>query len=295
MTGLFLRSGGRGPRRLVHPSLLRVRDRACLRLLHRAEAATADQLATLVYGSLRTAQRRLRALWLAGLVERATLPPSSNRGGAPNAYRLSTRSRRLLGYRDLRRRQTHLRHALDCVEVVCSLLRSEIGEPSPVQVWLTEAMARGLPLEGVNPDGVVVLQLQRGSAVLCLEVDEATEHATEMRHKLAGYERALGVKHGWQVIFVVPSAGRASWVRRLAGREGHVGLRERAWLVELPDLRRRGLGAAVDPLAAPGPARPLVTLAASTRTRLCPTPVGSLPWLELLASGGAEDMEACLG
>lgn len=68
--------------------LLRPTDRATLRVVDRAEAATPRQLAALIYSELRTAQLRLAALWQAGLLERMLLPPR-HRGGAQLVYRLS--------------------------------------------------------------------------------------------------------------------------------------------------------------------------------------------------------------
>ena len=70
--------------------LLHYRDRAVLRILDRAEAATPRQLAILVYGHRRIAQRRLLRLWQAGLLERAIVS-HAQRGGAELAYRLSDR------------------------------------------------------------------------------------------------------------------------------------------------------------------------------------------------------------
>src|SRR6266540_1624521 len=59
--------------------LLHYRDRAVLRILDRAEAATPRQLAILVYGHRRIAQRRLLHLWQAGLLERAIVPHGQRR------------------------------------------------------------------------------------------------------------------------------------------------------------------------------------------------------------------------
>ena len=50
------------------------RDRAALRLLTRADAATASQLARLIYRRERTAQERLLQLMRAGALERMIVP-----------------------------------------------------------------------------------------------------------------------------------------------------------------------------------------------------------------------------
>jgi len=57
----------------VDPHLLPIADRACLRLLVRAGAATSVQLAQIVYGSLRRTQKRLLLLHRSGLLERVAL------------------------------------------------------------------------------------------------------------------------------------------------------------------------------------------------------------------------------
>jgi hypothetical protein len=115
-------------------------------------------------------------------MEPTTMPPPGGRGGAPNAYRLSPRACTLLGYSQARRRETHLSHTLDAVEAVCALVRSAapdtraVPDTHPVQAWLTEPMARHVLGGDVHPDAVVVIQLHGRSAVMCIEIDEATEH-----------------------------------------------------------------------------------------------------------------------
>ena len=65
---------------------LPIRDRAALCLLTRADAATAAQLARLIYRRERTAQERLLQLMRAGALERR-IDPRSGRGTAAYAYR----------------------------------------------------------------------------------------------------------------------------------------------------------------------------------------------------------------
>jgi hypothetical protein len=60
---------------------LPIRDRAAMRLLTRADAATASQLARLIYRRERTAQERLLQLMRAGALERVS-DPRSGRGNA---------------------------------------------------------------------------------------------------------------------------------------------------------------------------------------------------------------------
>lgn len=293
MSAVFELPRDRAPRRSLDVGLLPVVDRACLRLLGRCEAATAEQLARLVYRSRRTAQKRLRRLWQLGLVERALLPPAH--GGAPVAYRVSVRGRERLGY-PARRTEgvTHLRHTLDSVETVCALVGEDRDDPAalPVTLWLTESMSRDVLGGDVHPDAIVALDHAGGSAVLCLEVDEATQHGPIIVAKLDAYERALAGRAGWHLLFVAPNHDRVDWIRTLArGCPGQT-LAGRGWAVTLGALRANGPNA---PLRSLGPGRdqrPLGTLATGRGRRRSSAPVGSTAWVDLLGNGGAEDTAA---
>jgi hypothetical protein len=270
--------------------LLSVRDRACLRLLYRAGVATADQLAALVFPSRRTALRRLRRLWQLGLLERAPLAPE--RGGIPVAYRISRRGSKRLGYHDTRTGGVgRVRHALDIVDTVCALVRSA---PGAVQVWLTEPMVDTELRPNVRPDSVVVIQLGHLSAVLCLEIDEATEHSPTIRARLGAYERALAGRTGWHVLWVVPTEERLGWFRRIGRWDQRSGLEDCSWGVVLDDLRMLGLRAPAQPIGWSGGAVPLESVIADPVGRACPTPVASPAWVRLLGSGGAEDTDEAL-
>ncbi|HEV8280919.1 MAG TPA: replication-relaxation family protein, partial [Candidatus Limnocylindrales bacterium] len=209
----------------IDVGLLSVRDRACLRLLYRAGVATAEQLATLIFPSRRTALRRLRRLWQLGLLERAPLAPE--RGGIPVAYRITRRGSKRLGYHDTRTGGvSRVRHSLDIVDAVCALVRSA---PGSVQLWLTEPMTDGVLPADVRPDSVVVLQVDGVSAALCLEIDEATEHSPMIRNRLAAYERALAGRTGWHVLWIVPTEERLGWLRRLGRWDQRPGLEGCSW------------------------------------------------------------------
>ncbi len=271
--------------------LLDIRDRACLRLLRRIEVATPDQLAILIYPSRRTAFRHLRRLWQLGLLERAPLPPI--RGGIPVAYRLTRRGMNRLGYTDRRTGGlAHLRHALDTVAAVCALVRSRANrsEAPAVQLWLPESIVADAGIEPARPDSVVVLQVDGGSGVLCLETDEATEHAPQIMAKLAVYERVLADRAGWRVVFVVPTAARPTWLRRV----GRFELAGRAWVVVLADLEFEGIDATVFPLSRAAQPRVLSSILEDPQPRRSATPAGSDAWIELLGSGGGEDLDEVL-
>lgn len=182
MSALFRPSSERTRLRRLDLGLLDVRDRACLRMLNRVEVATPGQLAALIYPSRRTSFRHLRRLWHLGLVERAPILPI--RGGIPIAYRLSRRGMLRLGYADRRLGGIgRLRHQLDVVASVCALVSVE---PNPVQAWLPESIAADAGAGAVRPDSIVALQSDPGSSVLCLEIDEATEHAPQIPLKARG-------------------------------------------------------------------------------------------------------------
>ena len=277
---------------------LNTRDRAALRILNRAVVATTAQLVTLVYHRRQTAQEHLSALYRAGWLERAVLPPDT-RGGAPLAFRLSPRARRRLGYGPLTRSRagTQLRHSLNIVETVAALTRVTVDPPDrhPVQAWLTESILTDANLPHVYPDSVVTLQLANGSGVLCLEIDQSTEHAPEIRDKLARYEPALRPRTGWHVLFVVETAARADYLARVArAQPGYPGLAGRAWAVVLGDLKSAGANASVVSFEARGGRNKLGSILRDPRSRRCATPVGSDAWLELLASGGGEDLGEAL-
>ena len=293
MIGSFRLAPRPDRRAIADPGFLGTRDRACLRILNRADVATTSQLVTLVYRRRQTAQEHLDALYRAGWIERAVLPPAT-RGGAPLAFRLSLRTRRRLGYLPLTRNRAGiaLRHSLNIVETVVALVRIDpgLGNPDPVRAWLTERIASDAGLRGVYPDSVVALSLPTGSGVLCLEIDQATEHAPVIRDKLVRYAPALRERPSWSVLFVVESATRAAALARI-GRElaGAALLAGRAGVLVLPDLAAGGAATIVLPMAPGGGRTTLAGFLRDPRTRTGDTPVGSDAWVEALAHGGFVD------
>lgn len=289
MSSVFRPSSERAHLRRLDIGLLDVRDRACLRLLNRVEVATPSQLAVLLYPSRRTSFRHLRRLWQLGLVERAPILPI--RGGVPVAYRLSRRGMNRLGYPDRRLGGVaHLHHALDVVASACALVRAE---PDLVQAWLPESIAADARMEPARPDSIVALQTSAGSGALCLEIDEATEHAPQIRSKLAAYERVLPGRTGWHLVFVVPTTDRLAWLRRV-GRPHAALLGGRVWAVVLADLEASGIGARVVPVGMAAERQPFRPLLDDPRSRRCLTPVGSDAWVQLLGSGGGEELDEAL-
>jgi hypothetical protein len=189
---------------------------------------------------------------------------------------------------------THLRHTLDTVEAVCALVGEDRDDPAalPIALWLTESMSRDVPGGDVHPDTIVALEVAGGSAVVCLEVDEATQHGPIIQGKLEAYERALAGRAGWHLLFVAPNDDRVYWIRTLAHGHRATTLAGRGWTVTLGALRAGGLDA---PLRSLGPGRDeprLETLTTDRGHRRSLAPVGSAAWVELLGNGGAEDTTA---
>jgi hypothetical protein len=189
-----------------------------------------------------------------------------------------------------------MRHALDCVEAVCALVRAARTEhvPTSVELWLPESIAGDAGLLPARPDGVVVLQRARLSAVVCLEIDEASEHAPQIRAKLDAWAPILAVRPELALLFVVPTESRLAWLRRNAGAGRRPALEGRAFGVVAGNLGSAGLEAPTLPIGWHGERAALATLIAEPRSRRSGTPVGSAAWVELLGSGGGEDVDRVL-
>lgn len=265
-----------------------------LRILNRTKAATAADLSLLTRTHLRKIQQRLRVMWGCGLLERTGASPPAC-GSSPLTYRLTSAARQRLGYRDrYHLGLEQLQHRLDTVSAVASLSRSwSAALPYPMQAWQTEAMTRGLIGDEPAPDSIIALQIETGSGVFCLETDEGTQHRPVIRRKLQAYARELAGRPGWHVIFVAPSAIRLSWLVGGAGARVP-GLDHRSWAVELAAVRRDGLRATASPIGWKGKPADLASLLRDRRDRRSRTPVASREWIEVLGSGGGEDVDETL-
>jgi len=260
---------------------LPITDRACLRLLELADAATAVQLAQLVYGSLRVSQKHLLRLYRSSLLERMAIP-DERYGQAEYAYRLGTFGRNHLGIVGPPPSTGYLRRTLDTVDTVCALNRTGDREHPPVQLWLTQSMCRNMLTRFLRPDGIALVTTDAGSAVLALETDEGTTQRPGVRATLAIYGRRLSTRPNWQLLVVVPTQVRAEWMVRSAA---DLGLPPRAWVITRGELAAGSLDAALQPLVGGQEPRSLRSLLAAP-PRWLPEPVGSRAWLEMLASGG---------
>jgi hypothetical protein len=189
-----------------------------------------------------------------------------------------------------------MRHALDSVEAVCALVRAArtAHAPTSVELWLPESISGDAGLLPARPDGLVVLQRGNLSAVVCLEIDEASEHAPQIRAKLDTWATVFAARPELVLLFVVPTESRLAWLRRNAGAGRRPALEGRSFGVVAGDLASAGLAGPALPIGWRGERRPLATLVAEPRVRRSGTPVGSAAWVELLGSGGGEDVDRVL-
>ncbi len=276
-----------GVRTRIDVGLLQLSDRACLRLLEHSRVCTASQLASLIYPSVRTALRRTRKLWLNRLVTRESLP--ADRGGIPVAYRLSEFGRRRLHLNAYRSPGlVTLRHALDGVELVASLVRHD---PGLVQLWLVESHIPDFG-DGVQPDQFVVIDTGEASAVILVEVDESTERPPVIRERLEAYAKLFEDRRvGWHLLWVVNSFERLSRLRQVAGPMKRGTLAGRCWGVPIGEVSELGSDAEVVAVGANVEPRTLRSLATDQKARLSDHPVGSAAWIRLLANGGREEID----
>ena len=274
----------------LDPGQLPIRDRAVLRIVNRARLANAEQLAMLAYHNRHYAQIRLRRLWDLGYLERSGLPPPTGIGGSPYVYRLAPAAIARLGYAARPwRGPGYVGHTLDAVEAVCALVRSSDAETKPAVLrWLPESIVVDVLPTGPAADAVVVIAAADGPATVCLEVDEGNQHLTVIREKVRAYGSALDGRPGWHVLFVVPTADRAAWLRRAARGSGPVAIS--VWVTTLDELRHRGPGARLASVPGPGLSSRTLRGLDSGLSPLAGPPVGSRRWLELLGSGGAESL-----
>jgi len=111
----------------------------------------------------------------AGLLERTAIVDEPGR--AEYAYRVGTSGHQRLGTRRTPAPATYVRHMLDTVDAARALNRSSDREHPPVQLCVADSMTGDVLGRFVRPDSIVVVTTEAGSAVLAVEIDEATEHS----------------------------------------------------------------------------------------------------------------------
>ena len=157
-------------------------------------------------------------------------------------------------------------------------------------------MTAGVLPADVRPDSIVVVRSMRGSAVLCLEIDEATEHSPTIRARLARVRAGAGrSRGGWHAALGRADRGAAGLAPpgRPLGRSGP-GSKAARGDSSSTTFGPLGLRAPTHPVGWSGEAVPFEALVADPRPRRCPTPVGSSGWIRLLGTGGAEETDEAL-
>jgi len=127
--------------------------------------------------------------------------------------------------------------------------------------------------------------------VVCLEIDEASEHAPQIRSKLDTWATVFATRPELVLLFVVPTESRLAWLRRNSAPGRHRTLEGRSFGIVAGDLAVAGFDASVSPVGWRGDRRPLESLIAEPRPRRSGAAVGSAAWIELLGSGGGEDVD----
>jgi hypothetical protein len=201
------------------------RDRALLRWLLVGDVVTSELAAVLVYGSLRTARRRLARLVELGLL-RGFWAANSQRPRGRYAYALVSSVRAALDRRGRahqfpRRRDgpaTTTIHQLATNDILAAFLRA--ARPSDdigLVAWLPERAVASLFDGYVLPDALAVIGVGTTRICLFVERDLGTESARTVAAKVARYAAIFGSARvsPVNVGIVVESPRRAASVGRL--------------------------------------------------------------------------------
>lgn len=203
------------------------RDRALLRWLIVGDVVTSELAALLVYGSLRTARRRLARLVELGLV-RGYWAANSQRPRGRFAYALLASVRHELerGRDGAGRRRgpegpgTTTIHQLATNDVMAAFLRA--ADPDHgfgLNAWLPERAVATLFDDYVKPDALAVIGTPAVRICLLVERDLGTEPTSTVAAKVARYATLFdGQTESVNVGLVVESARRADSIARAIAR-----------------------------------------------------------------------------
>ena len=210
------------------------RDRSLLRWLLVGDLVTSELAAVLVYGSLRTARRRLARMVELGLL-RGFWAANSQRPRGRYAYALTVPARRDLeravGGEPARARRpgpgTSTIHQLATNDLLVAFLRG--ADPSHglgLQGWLSERMAAPLFDDYVKPAAIAIIAAPSGSICLIVERDLGTETTSLVAAKMARYTTIFaGRGHvSANVAIVAESGSRAASIRRAISSAGASGV-----------------------------------------------------------------------
>jgi hypothetical protein len=281
-------------RRALDIGLLGLADRAALRLLHRILITIPDQLSTLVYSSRRTAYRHLARLARLDLVEVVPLPP--RRGGVPFAYRLTGKALRRLGYTR--------RGSAASPTCVMRSIRSKRSAPSFALPGLSRCQRRSnCGFRSRSPGTRVSFRLGRTVSSYSSEPGSRQSFVWRSTKRRSTRRRsAPSSTPGRPSSRFDRSSCSCSSCRPRAASLGCAAMpelegalpskvdRSASWPATSPPpvWKRRPYPSAGVANAGPGHAH---RRAAGRRSG---TPVGSAAWVELLGSGGGEDVDRVL-
>lgn len=200
------------------------RDRALLRWLLVGDVVTSELAALLVYGSLRTARRRLARMVELRLV-RGFWAANSQRPRGRYAYALvgSVRDELEHGRGGGRRRRhragpgTTTIHQLATSDLMAAFLRgAEPDRGLGLAAWLPERAVATLFDGYVEPDALAVLGTPSARICLLVERDLGTEPTSTVAAKAARYATLLSgeTEPSANVGIVVESARRSASIRR---------------------------------------------------------------------------------
>ncbi|MFI0937423.1 replication-relaxation family protein [Streptomyces sp. NPDC021020] len=210
-------------------SRLTARDRWVARMLHEHKILTSAQLSAMAWPSPRSANMRLRELFIWRVVDR--FQPYAPSGSAPMHYVLDTAGAAILAHedgldpRDLGYRHERaigiahslrLAHTVGTNEVFTTLIAgARRGESGQLTTWWSEARCARHFGDIVRPDAYARWQ-EAGSAVeWFLEYDLGTERPDRVAAKLPAYAK-LATTTGitTPLLFWFPTARREAAVRR---------------------------------------------------------------------------------
>ena len=204
---------------------LPLRDRHLLLWLLAGDIVTAELASLLVYGQLRTAQRRLRRLVEIGLL-RGFWAASANRPRGRHAYELTRAARRdieLLSWPEGRSDQGPEQpasapiHQLATLDLLAAFLRH--GDPllgEGLVAWVPERACGRLFGGFLRPDALAVIRVRDSVIPLFVERDLGTERGEVLAEKVRRYRSVFAREPGaLSVGFVVESDRRAQTIHAL--------------------------------------------------------------------------------
>lgn len=270
LSGYSLKSGGLAVRSVT------TRDLQLLEDIWRYRYVTSRQVTRLHFGNHKVAQRRLRALTTAGLLQRFHPSDSLRAGFHAWWYRLARAGARYVsnaGHLPLAavlpptrapRTLAFLAHHALVTDFRLWLGEACASAPGFAHRFLACEAPRGegsrvaLPLQSgrvVLPDGAFVLTRADRCALFVLEADRGTEplsgrHPSSIARKLAAYQEAYDTRAeahlaalvqasvcGFRVLFVVPDRERQERIVALAE---HLDLAPLVWVTTHHVLQERG-------------------------------------------------------